>query len=343
MNKLPKLLALLMAPFFMMAVDGEGGGAAEPDRGDNVDPPADADAQAQADADTEAARIEAEKNAGKDAGGDGDGEGDGEGKEGEGKDADGKPPKGKMIPVDRHKAMLDKARAERDALQAQLDQAQHGKAVAATNAEITKIEEQVTAKEEEYNKLLADGETAKATVLMREIRALERSMADAKADMKAAAATALAVEQVRYSTAVDRLEAAYPALNPDHDDFDKEKTAEVMELFDAYKLKGLTPTAALQKAVKLIMGAETTKQTAAVEVTPQVKAAELTAAQRKEAATKAALAAAGKTPPSTADAGKDSDKNGGGKVTGEMVMGMKQEQFAKLNEETLATLRGDVI
>jgi len=44
------------------------------------------------------------------------------------------------------------------------------------------------------------------------------------------AAEARAVKRVRYDTTVERLEAQFPALNLDHADFDKAKTAEVLEL-----------------------------------------------------------------------------------------------------------------
>jgi len=322
---------------------GGTGGTAIVDRGDTLaagGPAADAAKQAaEADAAAEAERIRAEEEA-KAAAAAGGAATDDKGEGGETGTGDGKKA---MIPVERHKAVLDKTRAERDALAAQVKAFQEGQAVVKTNADITKLEEKVTAKEAEYNKALVDGEVDKATALMREIRAAERQISDMKADMKAQAATAQAIESVRYDTVVERLEAAYPQLNPDHESFDKEQVADVMDLKTTYQRRGMTPSAALQKAVEKLMPATSAKQEAATSVTPRVDKAAVTSAERKEDATKKAVEAATKTPPSTAKVGADSDKHGGGAVSAEDVMKMDQDKFAKLNEETLARLRGDTL
>lgn len=327
--------AVYMAPLDDQAA-GAGGAA---DRGDTLSagaPDTAAADQAAADAAAEAERIRAEaeaaeaaKTAAGEAGGAGEGEGEGDGK------------KAAMIPVERHKAVLDKTRAERDALAAQVAQYQKGQQVVQTNADITKLEEQVTAKEAEYNKALVEGEVDKATGLMRDIRKLEREMGDMKAEMRAQAATVQAVESVRYNTAVERLESAYPALNPDHEDFDKDAVADVMDLKETYQRRGATPTDALQRAVAKLMTPASAKQEAATSVTPRVDKAALAAAERKESATAKAVDAATKTPPSTAAVGLDSDKRGAGALDPKDVMKMSQDQFRKLDEKTLAQLRGD--
>lgn len=326
--------------------EGDAGGTAVIDRGDTLAAGADLpDDAAKADAAAEAERIAADAAAAA-------AEGDAAPKEGETVEqaaervaAAAKSGKAAMIPVERHKAMLDKAREERDALAAKLANQQKGAAVVATNEQITSIETKVIEKEAAYNKALIDGETEKATALMREIRGMEREMGDLKTNMAAQAAETRAIEQVRYETVVDRLETAYPALNPDHEDYDREQVKEVMELQTAYKLTGLTPTAALQKAVKLIMGAETSAQKTAATTTPRVTAeataAALAEAKRTEEATKKALDANKRTPPAAGKVGVDSDKLGGGQVTADMVMKMDQGKFAKLDEDTLRRLRGD--
>lgn len=263
--------------------------------------------------------------------------------------------KAAMIPVERHKAMLDKAREERDALAAQVAAFSKGQQVAVTNEQITTLEGQVVTKETEYNKLLVEGEVEKATAVMREIRSLERQMGDLKADMKAEVATANAVERVRFDTVVDRIEEAYPALKEGSDEYDQAKVAKVLELQKAYVGIGKTPSAAMQEAVTLIMGAPVTKkQEAAITVTPRVDEAAAAAAagvktpaelaaERTAAATAAAIAAAKGTPPATTDTGVNGDKLGGGAITATDVMKMDQKKFAGLNEETLARLRGDTI
>lgn len=247
------------------------------------------------------------------------------------------------IPLARHKEMLDKARAEREALAAEnarlKAEGQQSKVAETLDA----TEARLLAMEAEYSKLLADGEIDKATAKMAEIRRLERTIGETKADARAYEAEARAVERVRYDTVVERVEAAYPALNPDADEFDKDVVAEVLDLKGAFEAKGATPAAALQKAVKYVLGAATTAEKVATEVTPRADkeaGAEAAAAARKAEAVKRNLAAAKATPASTTKVGVNSDEKGG-VLSSETAMKMSQAEFAKLDEKTLARMRGD--
>jgi hypothetical protein len=245
------------------------------------------------------------------------------------------------IPLSRHKEILEKERATRATLEAQLKQFQQGGKVADLNADITAAETEVLKLEGEYAKLLTDGETEKAVAVMSKIRKIERDMTDAKADMKTQAAVSLAVENTRYGVALERIEAAFPQLNPDHDDYDEDLMTDVADLKVTYQRRGMTPTDALQKAVKKLVGTETSKQEAATEVKPQVAAKDV-AAERKKAAVEKALDGAKKTPPSTKDVGMDSDK-AGGTISAKDVMKMSYKDFSALPEETLARMRGDML
>jgi hypothetical protein len=247
------------------------------------------------------------------------------------------------IPLARHKEMLDKARAEREALAAENARLKAEKNGAVVAADLDKVEARLITMETEYSKLLADGEIDKATAKMTEIRRLERTIGEQKADMRAQEAEARAVERVRYDTVVERIEAAYPAMNPDHEDFDTTAVAEVLDVKSAFEAKGATPSAALQRAVKYVLGAETGREKTATEVTPRVDkdAAVATAAeQRKAEALKRNIAAAKATPAATTKVGVNSDEKGGS-LTGETAMKMSQDEFAKLDEKALAKLRGD--
>lgn len=248
--------------------------------------------------------------------------------------------KDSRIPLSRHKEILEKERAARADLERKLAQYQQGKEVADINAEITGLEDEVLKLEKEYTKLLAEGELEKAAEKMAKIRAAERSITESKADMKIQAAEARNLERARYNVALDRIEAAFPVLNEDHDDFDSELAAEVLDLKDAYMLKGLTPTAALQKAVKALVEPRTTRQEVATSSQPRVSDKDV-AAERKAAAVK--KVADLKQPPDLSKAGTDSDKMGGGKLDARAVMQMSQKEFAALNEETLAQMRGDTL
>ena len=254
-----------------------------------------------------------------------------------------KPKAKKRIPLDRHEAILNKEREQRKTLEAQLAQYQQGAKVADINVELTAAEEKIVKLEGDYSKLLADGEVEKATKVMADIRRAEREVSEAKADMKIAAATATAIETTRYRMSLERVEAAFPALNPDHDDFDAELLGDVADLKITYERKGMTPTDALQKAVKKLVPTETAKQADATTVKPKVDAADaaaaVTAARKKEAVAKT-LDATGKQPPSLAKAGMDSDKDGGG-LDAKSVTKMSFKDFSALSDEQLATLRGD--
>lgn len=258
----------------------------------------------------------------------------------EAKDEEPKSKKDSRIPLSRHKEILEKEREQRASLERQLAQYQNGQQVANVNEEITALENSVLKLEKEYANLLTDGEIDKATAVMQQIRKAERDMAESKSDMKIHAAEIRATERARYSTALERVEAAFPTLNPDHDDYDEAAMAEVADLKSAYEMKGLTPTAALQKAVKMIVEPRTTRQEVATSSNPRVGEKDI-AAERKKDAVEKTVKAVGKTPPSLSRVGLDGDKLGGGANSAEAVMKMSQKEFAQLSEEALAKMRGD--
>ena len=258
----------------------------------------------------------------------------------EAKDEEPKAKKDSRIPLSRHKEILEKEREQRASLERQLAQYQNGQQVANVNEEITALENNVLKLEKEYASLLTDGEIDKATAVMQQIRKAERDMAESKSDMKIHAAEIRATERARYNTALERVEAAFPTLNPDHDDYDEAAMAEVADLKSAYEMKGLTPTAALQKAVKMIVEPRTTRQEVATSSNPRVGEKDV-AAERKKDAVEKTVKAVGKTPPSLSRVGLDGDKLGGGANSAEAVMKMSQKEFAQLSEEALARMRGD--
>jgi len=258
----------------------------------------------------------------------------------EAKDEEPKSKKDSRIPLSRHKEILEKEREQRASLERQLAQYQNGQQVANVNEEITALENNVLKLEKEYASLLTDGEIDKATAVMQQIRKAERDMAESKSDMKIHAAEIRATERARYNTALERVEAAFPTLNPDHDDYDEAAMAEVADLKSAYEMKGLTPTAALQKAVKMIVEPRTTRQEVATSSNPRVNEKDV-AAERKKGAVEKTVKAVSKTPPSLSRVGLDGDKLGGGADSAEAVMRMSQKEFAQLSDEALARMRGD--
>lgn len=261
---------------------------------------------------------------------------------GAGKDDPAKPKRDDRIPLSRHKEILDRERERREAVERELAQFQNGQTIADVNGKITALEDSVLKMETDYATLLTDGKNAEAAALMTKIRHAERQMNDAKSEMRIQAAESRAVERTRFATALERIEASYPVLNPDHADHSPEKEAEVLDLKAAYETRGLTPTAALQKAVSVLLGATTTRQEIATTTNPRVSAADVAAQRAKDAASKAATTI-GKTPASLAKVGADSTVAGGGKLDAKAVMNMSQADFAQLAETDLSALRGDTL
>ena len=254
--------------------------------------------------------------------------------------------KDNRIPLSRHTELLEKERAKRQELERQLASFQQGNQVATLNEDITKTEEKIIDLEKKHATLMADGETDKAAALMSQIRGLERQVIEAKSDMKIAAAEARATERARYNIALERIEQAYPVLNEDSDEFDAEMAADVLDLKASYEARrNMTPTQALQEAVKKLLGASTRTQEKVVDTTPRVTEKDVSkevAAERKKDAVKKVTEAVGKQPPAPGKAGLDSDKAGGA-LTAKDVMKLSQDDFSKLSDEMLARMRGDEI
>lgn len=254
--------------------------------------------------------------------------------------ADGKSAKrDTRIPLSRHKEMLARERAQREAAEQRLAQYERGQQVSRTNEELTKAEDGILKMERDYNKLLADGEIEKASELMTKIRQAERAITESKAELRAQTIEVRAREAARYDIVLERIEEAYPVLDENSDDYDPEMVTDVADLKAVYQKRGMPPSKALQEAVKKLLGQKGRDQTQATDVAPRVTEKDVAAERKKLAAGKAADANR-RTPPNARDVGLDSDKAGGG-LSPKDVMNMSQDDFDKLTEEQLAKLRGD--
>lgn len=253
--------------------------------------------------------------------------------------------KDSRIPQARHKEILEKERAKTSAAlaeNAQLKQrAQLSTAGNEAGVEFAAVEAQILVMEDEYATLLTDGEIKKATAVMARIRASERQMADARADLKVRASSLQAQEVSRYDTALTRIETAYPQLNPDHEAYSEVTMNRVARMARANQADGMTSVAALQDAVETIIGADTTQQQRATSDTP--RAEKDVGAERKAAAVAKVVAAVAKTPPSLNRVGLDSDKRGTVDHEAATVINMSQKDFANVSDADLAKLRGDTV
>jgi hypothetical protein len=313
---------MLITKFFRLyAPEPDAGGTAVVDRGDDLDPVLPEVVEVDVAADPEVKKLEEELKAGE-------------------ADHDD-PKKDQRIPATRHKEILEKERAKTAALAAEVAELKKRDQAAASrtdaSAEFAAVDANITKLEDEYATLLTDGEIKKATAVMAQIRSAERQMAEAKADLKIQAATLQANETARYNAVLGRIEAAYPALNPDHEDYNQATESRVIRMARANQVDGMTPAAALQDAVETVLGAETARQQTATTVTPRVDAA----AERKVAAAEKATKTIAKTPALLNTTGLDSDKLGGGADSAAAIIRLSQPEFAKLSEAALAKARGD--
>ena len=249
--------------------------------------------------------------------------------------------KGKFIPLDRHEKLLKKERARREELEAQLSQSRAGQQMAQANEDLSRVEDELVAMEAKYNDLLAEGDTQAAAQLMTQIRRKNAELNSITAAQRDAEVMARAVEKVRFDEALDRIEEAYPELDPDSDEYDEDTYQDVYDLMMAGRQRGLGATKALQRAVARVMGAETTAQKRATTATPRVDENDV-ASRRRGEAVRRNLDAARRTPPATHRISANNDAAGGA-LTAKAVMSMSEDDFEKLSDKDLARLRGDVL
>jgi hypothetical protein len=225
-----------------------------------------------------------------------------------------------MIP----KSRFDEVLAKQKALQKKLDDALAPK--------IEDVKESpdfdFDTKESEYQTLVMEGETDKATQLRKEIREAEKQQMMFEVQTKMGQTVNQNQEQVDLQTKALQLETLYPMLNQADPSFDQDKTNEVLELRDAYMTQGYLGSDALQKSVDLLMQKPTAQEA------PKVDPVQKEITQKKKIAnTNKKIEAAEKQPPAMKGQNR-SDK----KVD---VNTLSTEEFAALPDETLRRMRGD--
>ena len=235
-----------------------------------------------------------------------------------------------MVP----KARLDEVLAKQKALQKQLDE---------INAANEKAEEapesyDFDAKEVEYQNMVLDGETDKAVALRREIRKAEREQLEYEMRQEMSQTVNQDRQMTALQQAANAMEDAYPVFDRNSDDFNEDMTNEVVELRDAFMMKGYEAVDALSKAVKYVVKDHDLDQ--AQESAPSLagKAQKSDELAKKRAQVSKKLKAAEAQPPELPG---ESSSNHGEK--GLDLSTMTEEEFAALPEATLKRLRGDIL
>lgn len=255
-----------------------------------------------------------------------DGEGEGEA------DADGNSvPYGRFKEVNDAKKTLAAQLAEREAELAALRAAQNPPAdppagedpAAAFDAKLNELYERV-------EDLRLEGETKEAAKVQREIDAMNNQRLLEQSRQLAKEATSGAELAKQYNSYLDSVEATFPELTKGSDVFDAEKVADVNVTAEAYEKAGMNPLAAIQKAVKLVMGetVEARRERLAAPAAPAAPAA-------KPRDLNKAVDAANRQPPNMSERGVNKDDT---KIN---ISQLSDEEFDKLPLSKQRELRGD--
>ena len=235
-----------------------------------------------------------------------------------------------MVP----KARLDEVLAKQKALQKQLDEIN----AANEKAEDAPEDYDFDAKEVEYQNMVLDGETEKAVALRREIRKAERATLEYEMRQEMSQTVNQDRQMTALQQAANAMEDAYPVFNRDSDDYNEDITNEVVELRDAFIMKGYEAVDALSKAVKYVVKDHDLDQ--AQESAPSLagKAQKSDELAKKRAQVSKKLKAAEAQPPELP--GESSSMHGERAMD---LSAMTEEEFAALPEATLKRLRGDIL
>jgi type IV secretory pathway VirJ component len=235
-----------------------------------------------------------------------------------------------MVP----KSRLDEVLAKQKALQKQLDDLMAAKNAAETAPNAYDF----AAKEVEYQNMVLDGQHDKAAALRQEIRQAERAQLEYELTQKMEQKVTQSQQMSALQQAAADLETNFPVFDRSSPDFNESYTQEVIDLRDAFIVKGDNPVAALSKAAKFVIreyglvdsGTPTLASTSSTPVVDEV------AKKRADVARK--MKAAEAQPP--AMPGESSAARGEKALD---IMQLSEEEFNALPAATLKRLRGDLV
>lgn len=242
-------------------------------------------------------------------------------------------PRKHMVP----KSRLDEVLAKQKALEKQLDDLKAQKQEPGEAPSDYAFDE----KEVEYQNLVLDGESQKAAALRKEIRAAERAQLEYELTSKIGESVSQSQQATALQQAASQLEDNFPVFNRNSDQYNEDYTQEVIDLRDAFIVKGENPVAALTKAAKFVlreydlvdMGEPAAAPSLSADAAPRV---DEVAKKRAEVSRK--LKAAESQPPEMP--GESSSARGEKSLD---IASMTEDEFNALPEATLRRLRGDLM
>lgn len=252
------------------------------------------------------------------------------------------------IPKSRFDEQVGKERAAREAAERRAEALEKQLSEQATNtqqsADIQALEDQATALYAKADEVLLDGDAKAAAELRNQARKIDKHVSAIEADTRSRVTSSNVLEADRLESAIARLEADHPVLNPKSEMFDKSLVTYVLaEQQLLVKTEGYSPSAAMALAAQNVLGRFNPAASEAgdgEEADEKAKGLSKAAEERKTAQVRKNLAAAKAQPSNMKDVGLDSDK--AGQNTGlPDVTKLSQEEFNALPEKTRARLRGD--
>ena len=238
-----------------------------------------------------------------------------------------KKPKAPMVP----KSRLDEVLAKNKQMQKQI--AEHDKQQADQQAQAPKYDFDV--KEQEYQQLVLDGETKKATALRGEIRAAEREHLMFEVQQQTGQTVQRDREAQELSTKAQEIEETFPILNENSEQFNRELAEEVRDLRDAFMVQGFTAADSLAKATEYTLAAKQPELLQPSEDNAK-NVTKLAAVSRQKTGVKKKMEASKSQPPALKG---ESTSQRGDKAPDINVL--SDEEFSALPEETLRRMRGD--
>lgn len=237
--------------------------------------------------------------------------------------------KSPMVP----KSRLDEVIAKQKALQKQLDEQTQKKAEVLTEAP----EYDFNLKEGEYQQLVLDGESDKASQLRNEIRVAERSQMMFEVQQQMGQTVQQSQEVMNLQTAAKELETTYPILDENSKDYNEAIQKEVIDLRDAFVIQGYDAADALKKAANYTLAVQAPEALQSQEepVVDNTKAQALTT-KKKKATVQKKIEAANSQPPELQ--GESNSERGESNLD---LTALSEDEFNALPDETLRRLRGD--
>lgn len=235
-------------------------------------------------------------------------------------------PEARMIPKQRFDEVNERRKAA-ERRNAELEAA--AKAADPANA----VDFDFDSKEEEYAKLVLDGDLDQAKSVRREIRSAEQKAYEVMADTRAKKVQSDVQVVQDFNAMVVEMSTTFPVFDPDAEIYDKELVDEAVEMQKGYVERGYLPAAALRKAASYVARAN-----GYAPVGEQPLAAAEPEAKPKPVAKKLDLQkkldAAAKQPPMQAGRGMGEE--------GEFDLdSIPEDEFDALPESKLRALRGD--